>query len=326
MEIAHAFPFDPTYGYDLDRLLTVGRPPEPAGFEAFWRSAHERTLAVPPRPTVRHVAHPATAFDAFEIEYDGLDAFRIGGWLTVPRGRRPRRLVVVGHGYCGRDGPDETWGLASDNVCLFPCARGFNRSANKGLPATAAFHVLQGIESKETYLHGRCASDLWSSVSAGIELFPELAGDVAYYGESFGGGIGAMALPWDARIKRACLIVPSFGNHPLRVQLPCAGSGEAVRLYRLRELHHRRPDPLGVLAYFDASVHAARCRVPTLVVAAKFDPAVPPPGQFAVFNALPRDTRQLLAVETGHFDPPPQGQDARVREEVGRWFASGSVA
>jgi cephalosporin-C deacetylase len=29
-----------------------------------------------------------------------------------------------------------------------------------------------------------------------------------------------MALPWDDRFQRAYLEVPSFGNHPLRVQMP----------------------------------------------------------------------------------------------------------
>ena len=49
-----------------------------------------------------------------------------------------------------------------------------------------------------------------------------------YMGISFGGGIGALALPWDERFHRAHLNVPSFGHHPLRLTLPepdTTGSG-----------------------------------------------------------------------------------------------------
>lgn len=37
--------------------------------------------------------------------------------------------------------------------------------------------------------------------------------------------------------RLACLWVPSFGNHPLRLTIPCTGSGEAVR----PQGSHRRP-------------------------------------------------------------------------------------
>ena len=39
-------PFDPSYGYDPEGLLTVEPPPEPAGFRAFWSARYERALAV----------------------------------------------------------------------------------------------------------------------------------------------------------------------------------------------------------------------------------------------------------------------------------------
>jgi cephalosporin-C deacetylase len=35
-ELQHNFDFDPSYGYNLDRLLAVEPPPEPQGFAAFW--------------------------------------------------------------------------------------------------------------------------------------------------------------------------------------------------------------------------------------------------------------------------------------------------
>jgi len=111
-----------------------------------------------------------------------------------------------------------------------------------------------------------------------------------YLGISFGGGIGALALPWDERFHRAHLNVPSFGHHPLRLALPGVGSGEAVRRYQ-----QRTGRALATLRSFDAAAAARYLRIPVHVAAARFDPAVPPPGQFAIYNALAGEREGGLA-------------------------------
>ena len=73
---------------------------------------------------------------------------------------------------------------------------------------------------------------------------------------SFGGGVGALALPWDDRFGAAHLNLPSFGHYPLRLTMPCIGSGEAVRRY-----HAEHPDVLDVLRYFDAATAATRIEI-----------------------------------------------------------------
>jgi cephalosporin-C deacetylase len=71
-----------------------------------------------------------------------------------------------------------------------------------------------------------------------------------------------------------------------------------------------------VLQYFDSATAAGHIQIPTLVAAAVFDPAVPPPGQFAVHNCLagPKD---LFARQAAHFDWAGQGaEDVVVRQKV----------
>jgi cephalosporin-C deacetylase len=290
----HRYGFDPTYGYTAPRLMQVRAPQAPPGFELFWQATYHEARATPPRPVLTRVRSGRPDVAVFEIKYAGVGNFVVGGWLTRPVGVEARRGVVIGHGYGGRQGPElDVPGPPS--VCLFPCARGFHRSARPDLPASAATHVLRGIEHRETYLHRLCVADLWSAVSALIEVAPEVAGMIDYAGTSFGGGLGAMALPWEPRIRRAFLGVPSFGNHPLRVTLPCVGSGEAVRL-----LYQRKPEILETLAYFDSATAATFCRKPVLVSCALFDPAVPPPGQFCVYNSLAGE-KELFIRQTDHF-------------------------
>lgn len=304
--------FDTTYGYDLEALLLVPAPEGPADFAGFWRRTFEENARVPLNLARREVASFDPTVSVYEVAFDSLDGARIGGWLTVPADGRFVRGVVVSHGYGGRGGPDASL-LGQPAVAIFPCARGFGLSTNPSIPDVAARHVLHGIESRETYVHRGCAADLWSAASALLELYPAARENLHYYGGSFGGGIGALTLPWDGRFQRAFLNVPSFGNHPLRVTLPCYGSGESVRHYQARH-----PEVLrDVLPYFDAATAARHIGVPVFVAAARADGSVPPPGQFAVYNALP-GPKELFVRATGHPDTPED--DAALWQRLDEWF------
>lgn len=317
--ISPAPPADATYGYDLEKLLTVAAPAGPADFADFWQATYTAARQVPLNISKRQIASPDSQIDLYEIEFDalGLDSAmpqRIGGWLSVPADGKFERGAVVGHGYGGRDAPDLHLSRRPC-VAIFPCARGFGRSASDKLPNTAAYHVLHGLASRETYLHRGCVADLWAAASVLSELFPDAADNLHYEGGSFGGGIGALMLPWDTRFKRAFLDVPSFGNHPLRVSLPCTGSGEAIRLR-----YRRQPQILEVLQYFDAATAARHIEIPVFVAAALSDPAVPPPGQFAVYNALP-ECKKLFVRQSGH--PTLVEDDIKLWKHMVEWFDVG---
>ncbi len=291
-------PFDATYGYTLDSLLKVKPPPEPPDFEAFWRNTYEQARALPLNIAIRRIASPDTRSDLFEIEFDSWDGVRIGGWITTPAGTNAQSLtrgMVVGHGYGGRDQP--AFGLPGPAcAAIMPCVRGFHRSAHPLIRGSSEFHVVYGIESKETYSHRGSCVDYWAAASALLELYPNIARTLDYLGGSFGGGIGALMLPWDDRFRRAALDVPSHGDYPLRLQLACVGSGDAVQRRFWKD-----PAIVDVLAYHDAAIAARHIRIPTLVSPALIDPAVPPPGQFCVYNAIPGD-KELFVRRTGHLD------------------------
>ena len=315
-------PGDATYGYNLENLLAVPAPQNPSDFAEFWQATYQAARAVPLNMSKRQIESGDAKIDLYEIEFDALGTDlnhdspapqRIGGWLTIPKDKNFERGVVVGHGYGGRAAADMKL-CGPPCVAIFPCARGFHRSASANLPSSAAYHVLHGIASRDTYLHRGCVADLWAAASVLIELFPEIAADLHYEGGSFGGGIGALMLPWDKRFQRAFLDVPSFGNHPLRVTLPCTGSGEAIRLR-----YRRHPEIMDVLQYFDAATAARHIRIPLFVAAALCDPAVPPPGQFAVYNALP-DCKKLFVRQSGH--PTTEDDDRNLRNSMKEWFGA----
>lgn len=311
-------PIDGTYGYDRDALLAVEPAAEPEGFADLWRSWAARARAVASDVVVEDAvmgdAAPArrATHDVRVVTHTADGGLRLRAWVALPVDGPPRVGVVHSHGYGGRDAPTFER-VPRDAAVIFPVARGLG-ALNRGVgaPDTSSAHVLHGIEAVDTYAVGRSAVDLWHAASALLDVLarrdPALADLPLYYvGTSFGGGIGALALPWDDRFVGATLEVPTFGQHDLRLRMPCLGSGEAVR-------HHvaDHPEAREVLAFHDASVAATHLRIPVRVECALWDTSVPPPGQFAVANGVaraPGATLDLTVLTAGHAGYPGQARE-----------------
>lgn len=319
MSLSHSFPFDPTGGYSPGQLLAL-RPmiEEPADFASFWRGSFEEAMQPALDWSIKPSAHRGNEkFEVFDIEFAGMRGNRIGGWLTKPRTAPLTRGLLIGHGYGGRDAPDLAPPV-DDAATIQPVCTGLpTRSLHAGIPADGGQHVVHGIERRETYVHRFCVMDHWRAISVLHEAVPEARPRLDYLGGSFGGGVGALTLPWDDRIRSAFLCVPSFGNQPLRLQLPCNGSGESVRL-----LAQRQPEIRDVLAYFDAALAARHAKIPVIVAAAAFDPAVQPAGQYSVYHCL-GGPKELFPLTAGHFDgyPGQAREDLELQIALRRFFA-----
>ncbi len=310
IEIPHPFPFDPTCGHTPETLREMHMPdPEPADFEAFWRHLREQAQAVALDLEVTELSSPHKDFRFLRVAYRVFPDYRVGAWVLLPKDVSGIRYGwVVGHGYGGRD--EAEWGHAHPSrAVIFPLAPGFQISSDPRLPLNdAAKHVIHGIESPDTYILGSCAAAYWRAVDVLEALVPAVPLQWHYHGWSFGGGMGVLMLPWEPRFKSAEIGQPTFGNHPFRLRCECNGSGEAVR-----RLWLARPEIAGTLRYFDAVFAARRLFIPAVYACSQWDPAVPPPGQFSVFNAH-AGPKRLSAFTTGHFEETVSDQAAETRE------------
>ena len=313
----HSYSFDPTYGYELEDLLRIEGPEGPQDFAEFWGKAYAEAMEVPPMPEVADTGRDRPGWRRFDLRYRSTQGFEIGGWMLAPAEGLVRRGFVIGHGYGGREAPDLNLPFP-ESVLIFPCLRGLSRSARNPISQEARWHVLHDLDKRDRYIHRGCVQDIWAAVSALLRLFPQTRGHIAYMGTSLGGGIGALALPWDSRIRRAHLNVPSSGNQPLRLVLPTTGAAASTQEFARRF----DGDVLTTLLYYDSAVAARRIRVPVHCACALFDPVVPPPGQFSVYNALP-GPKELYVLEAGHFDyPRKEQQDRELVACLLRFFAS----
>lgn len=300
MILEHPFHFNPNYGYDLDGLLAIEAPSAPPDFVQFWQHRYLKTLSLQTYFTLGECGSYA-GLKTFDIQYQSTDNFTIGGWLLEPEDQEVRQCIIVGHGYGGRSQPDYHFNIPN-TAYLFPCFRGISRSRSEKVSDQPNVHVLHHIDDPDRYILGGCVEDLWLAVTLMQDLYPYAAEQIGYMGISFGGGIGALAIPWDKRVKKAHLNVPTFGCHPLRLVLPSIGSANAVSQY-VKTVGHV-PE---TLAYYDAAIAASFGLQPMHVAAALFDPMVAPPGQFSIYNAW-AGIKELFVLDAGHFEYPRQQQ------------------
>jgi len=298
-------------------LLAVKTPKEPKDFDDFWQKRYQQALTVVPKPQLKIINEDKQGWRVFEISYASTDNFPTRGWLLLPTSGVVKRGFIVGHGYGGGYEPDYHLPF-KDAALLFPCFRGLALSAQPSISSEPYWHVRHNIDQKDRYILGSCVEDVWVAVSALLSLFPNIAGHLGYLGISFGGGIGAMALAWESRISKGHFNVPSFGHHPLRLRLPSNGSADSVQqFYRT----HKKMT-LKVLRYYDAALAAKRITMPIHCACAKFDPCVAPPGQFAIYNALPGQ-KQLFVLDAGHHPYANQAQqEYELIHELDAFFSS----
>jgi cephalosporin-C deacetylase len=308
--------FDPTYGYSLSQLLAVKTPKEPKDFDLFWQERYQKALSVTPQPQTKIINENRRGWSVFDIRYTSTDNFPIRGWLLLPASGVVKRGLIIGHGYGGRDEPDFHLPF-KDAALLFPCFRGLALSAQPSISSEPKWHVLHDINQRDRYILGGCVEDVWLAVSAMLSLFPHTAGRLGYLGISFGGGIGALALALESRFSKGHLNVPTFGHQPLRLRLATNGSAHSVQQY----CRTNNKQTLKVLRFYDAALAAKRITMPIHCACAKFDPCVAPPGQFAIFNALP-GKKQLFILDAGHHSYPNQAQqEHELIKELDAFFA-----
>lgn len=298
IDIPHPFPFDPTYGHTPEDLLHIRmEDPAPDDFAQFWRTLREKARTPSLDLTVEELPSPHSGYRLLKVHFNSWPDYRIGAWAILPKDLSAVRFGrVVGHGYGGREEPE--WNHAHpQRAVLFPLAPGFHLSADPRLPLNdSSRHVTHGIDSPETYILGPCVAAFWRGPEVLSALLPETPLRFHYVGWSFGGGIGALMLPWEPLYETAEIGHPTFGNHPFRLRHQCGGSAEAVR-----QLWLKRPAISETLRYFE-SVFAARClNTPTVYACSQFDPSVPPPGQFSVYHAH-AGPKRLSPFTTGHFE------------------------
>ncbi len=303
--------------YKLKDLLCVGSSETPEDFKKFWELKYQKSLEVKPGFSIQDTESKISNFNVFDCHYASTDGIEIGGWLLIPDQKRVKRAFVMIHGYGGWEKPEFDFPF-KDAIFFFPCCRGISKSKHEVIPDRPDWHVLFNIDNRDKYIIGGCVQDIWVGISGLLRMFPYLEDHIGLIGESFGGGIGTFVSAFDSRIKKAHLNVPTFGNHKVRLDIPCKGSGASVK-----KILSENPEVVTeTLKYYDASSAGRFIRIPTHFACALKDDVVPPPGQFSIFNSVKKG-KKLFILDEGHSNyVNKKTQFLALRRELDRFFCT----
>lgn len=310
------YSIEPDASYPLASLLAIKTNQRPKGFDDFWCNAYQNALQVKPQASIKDTGNSQNGWQVFDVSYTSTDDFPIGGWLLLPVDQEVRRLMVVIHGYGGREGPDFHLPFA-DAALFFPCCRGIARSARAPISTDPYWHVLHDIHQRNRYILRGCVEDVWVANTVLGQLYPHLSEQIGMLGISFGGGIGTIATAYDKRVAKAHFNVPTFGDHQIRLKIATQGSGKA-----LQDFYRREPYKLiRTLRYFDTAFAAQAISVPVHFALALRDPVVTPPGQFAIYNQV-QGEKHLFILQAGHAEYPQQAKEnQKLIVELANFFS-----
>ena len=303
-------------GHTKEQLLEIkGEAPVP-GFAEFWQEQYKRAVNSKLDYRVEEeVWSPCPSVRIYRVSFVSCDGFRIGMWVSRPERSCGGHIVM--HGYSNDVRP---WVKPDLQLtAAVPCVPGLGISMCKEVPWQLQHHAAYGFEDPEKYVLVSGVRNIWTAVSILIDMFPDVKDNISCSGGSLGGGMGALAVPWDPRIKAAELNVPTLGGRIMLEYLRNPTDPSYVRAVKARESENN----MRTLDLCNAAAAARYIRVPVLVTPALCDKNVPPPGQFAVANSIPEEFRILRIREVGHAAPTPKDVELenelhQIRKEIFR--------
>jgi cephalosporin-C deacetylase len=293
--------------FTREELLQIKGDTPVEGFKAFWEKQYADARNWKCSYNIEsELWSPDPDCRIYRLRYTSIDGFSIGAWIVRPAISTGGALIAHGYGHPATPPLVSTPGRTS----IMPCVRGLGLSQCKEIPWQLGKHALFGFEDPEKYVITGGVRDLWIALTIMVDMFPDTADNILCTGGSLGGAMGAMCIPWDERIHYGDLNIPTLGGRILLAhETSPDGPGEARRQKALASEAGMR-----IIDFCNASAAAQFIRVPTLITPALSDPVVPPPGQFAVANAIPEAFRIMRIREAGHS--PATGADRLMEQEL----------
>ncbi|MFA5203792.1 MAG: acetylxylan esterase [Lentisphaeria bacterium] len=276
--------------------------PEPADFDAFWRTQKARLAKVPMTAVLKEVPAPDPQFQLFDVRVGCAGGKPVSGYLAVPKGAQPKSLPaqVSFHGYgvgsakaqCHRPGrlvfDFNTHGIDNGRE------PNYYQVLKDGELKGYAFQKNGNAKPETAYFNGMMLRAM--RALAFIKSRPEWDGrTLIVSGGSQGGFLALSAAALDPAVTECTVTKPW-----------CCDLG-GITVGRLRGW---RPDWAGGLGYYDPVNQAKRITCKTVVAAGLGDAVCPPSGLSVLYNHLkgPK-TIEYIQGSTHGYDPPrPQRQ------------------
>lgn len=270
--------------------------PEPADFDAFWKTQKARLAQSPLRATVKESRSTNPQFTVFDVKVDCAGGKPVSGYLTVPKGAKAKSLAARvsfrGYGVTGAN-PEYHPGTIALQINAHGIENGrepaYYESLKNGELNGYALKPEENAKPETSYFCG-----MMLRVMRALEFIksrPEWDGRTLVVAGGSQGGLQALTA---AALDHEVTMCYAFK--------PWCCDLDGIKLGRLRGW---RPDPAAGLGYFDSANMAKRIRCETFITAGLGDYVCPPSGVSVVFNNVqgPK-TIEYIQGATHGYDPP----------------------
>ena len=287
----------------------TGTNPCPADHAAYWDRALAEMNALDPATRIEPASFETPFADCFDLTYTGVGGARIHAKLLVPKTiPEPAPAVLHFHGYSCR--------AADWTGLLMFAAAGFVTAAidvrgqggestdpggHRGWTLRGQF--VRGLEDHEDRLFFRdvyldCAQ--LAKIVGGLDSV--YSRRLATWGASQGGAL-SLACAALAPIRRCVTLYPFLSDFQRVWDMDlCRSAYDELReFFRWRDPNHERHDHwFHQLGYIDVQHLAPRIEADVLMGTGLADAVCPPSTQYAAYNRITSDKRQVLFHDYGH--------------------------
>lgn len=316
-------------GKEYRSLATVGFAPEniqptvgnPADFDAFWQTAKEELAKVP--MDAKMTLMPERCTEKTNVYHVNLQNYRVGarlyGILSVPKkeGKYPALLQVPGAGVrpYGGDIATAEKGVITFQIGIHGVPVDMNPTVYTDLGAgSLSGYWNYNMDDRDRFYYKRVylgcvrANDFLTSL-------PQYDGiNLAVVGGSQGGALSIITAALDARVKSLGVFYPALSD--VTGYLFDRAGGWPHYFDKSNRAWNEKKDKIVTLSYYDVVNFARRVKVPGYYSWGFNDETCPPTSMFAAYNVISASKELYLALDTGHWTYPEQG------EKMNAWLLS----
>ena len=308
-------------GKEYRNLATAGFAPgniqptveNPADFDNFWEKAKEDLAKIP--MDAKMTLMPERCTEKTNVYHVNLQNYRLGsrlyGILCVPKieGKYPALLQVPGAGVRAYGGDITTAekGVITFQIGIHGVPVDMNPTVYTDLgsgPLSGYFNY--NMDDKDRFYYKRVylgcvrANDFLTSL-------PQYDGsNLAVTGGSQGGALSIITTALDSRVKSLGAFYPALSD--VTGYLFDRAGGWPHYFDKANRSANEKKDKISTLSYYDVVNFARRVKVPGYYSWGYNDETCPPTSMYAAYNVISAPKDLYLALDTGHWTYPEQGE------------------
>ena len=306
----------PLVDMPLEKLKVYeGISPKPADFDKYWDDALAEMNSVDPKPEFIPAGRSYKNIECYDLYFTGTKGARIHAKFLKPKNITGKAPAVLNfHGYTGRSHEWVSYAAYAEEgfiIAGLDCRGqgGESEDSNHVVGNTHHGHIIRGLSSENP--HDLLFRDIFLDTAMLARIIMNLdyvdETRVACFGGSQGGALTIACASLVPEIKVAVPVYPFLCDYKRVWEMDMAerAYAELKEYFRHFDPRHEREDEIFErLGYIDLQYLAPRIKADVTMFTGLMDNICPPSTQFAAFNRMTCNKKNIIYPDFGHEGLP----------------------